>query len=185
MQVALISTILLSHLRPRETSIYLLSTHDGSDIESSDCFYLNSLPYCRRPRHPIDTSPAMTQTTLPDIVSATCERAISASAPSCITGNRVSNTARYLRDGTAPDGYLWCNFTMPMDSESTANIACPSKEQSRKRHSNGRSKCMETSPTTRASVVILVFCVWAGGRSVMGYRVVCTGSTERTATSSR
>ena len=54
MQVIVIITVFLSLLHSTKTSIYLFNTQDGSNIEHYDCFYIDSSPYCRRPRNPIN-----------------------------------------------------------------------------------------------------------------------------------
>ena len=41
-------------LHPIQTSIYLFDTHDASSIDFYDCFFVDDLPYCRRPRFPIN-----------------------------------------------------------------------------------------------------------------------------------
>ena len=53
--ISLATTIaMLALLHSIQTSIYLFDTHDGSSIDFYDCFFVDDLLYCRRPRDSIN-----------------------------------------------------------------------------------------------------------------------------------
>ena len=116
MQIILTSTILLSLLHPIGTSIYLLDTHDGPNIEHYDCLHIDSLPYCRRPRLPINLNRndghfSCNQTNGGILHRFSDLRANNVSISTILhrwrsSIEQVEAYARYLREKTVPDGHL-------------------------------------------------------------------------------
>ena len=122
MPIIITSTILLSLLHSMGTSIYLLDTQDGSNIEHYDCLAISSLPYCRRPRRPIDLNRNDGSFSCNETNDGTMHRFSDLRTKNVSISTilhrwrssieQVEAYARYLRDQTQSDGYL-CEYHMP------------------------------------------------------------------------
>ena len=131
-------TLLLFTFISVENRIYLDNTNDGLDIESYDCFLLESLLYCRRPTESIHL------TRDKDIQSCgenggQLHRFSQLGALFCINGDQVSNESKNIHSFSemlVSQTDLSVNVWSKDHLERTVSINYPKVKHS-KRHSNG------------------------------------------------